>query len=255
VTDDDDTRLAVGALARATGLTVRTLHHWDAIGLLTPSERSAAGHRRYGPGDVRRLYRVLALRRLGLPLDEVAAALAAEGGDLRLTVRRHLERVEAELAGARAVQRRLTALLASLERAEEPSVAELIRTIEEMAMYEQHYTPEQLETLRERADAFGPERLRGVEQEWAELYDALRAEQARGTDPGAPAVQALAARARELLGMFTGGDAGISASLERLHHEQGTEQATRGMADPQVQAYLGRAHAAAGVDAFGRPLS
>ena len=44
----DDTALTVGALAKASGLTVRTLHHWDALGLLVPAERSAAGYRRYG---------------------------------------------------------------------------------------------------------------------------------------------------------------------------------------------------------------
>ena len=53
----------VGRLARATGLTVRTLHHWDEIGLLRPAERSGAGHRRYSAEDVERLYRILALRR------------------------------------------------------------------------------------------------------------------------------------------------------------------------------------------------
>jgi MerR family transcriptional regulator, thiopeptide resistance regulator len=56
--------MTVGRLAAATGLTVRTLHHWDAIGLLAPAERSQAGHRRYGPAEVRRLYRIVALRRL-----------------------------------------------------------------------------------------------------------------------------------------------------------------------------------------------
>ena len=52
----------VGALAEASGLTVRTLHHWDQIGLLSPSRRTASGHREYGEPDVVRLYQVLVLR-------------------------------------------------------------------------------------------------------------------------------------------------------------------------------------------------
>lgn len=47
----------VGALARAAGLTVRTLHHYDHIGLLSPSARTGAGHRLYSEADVARLYR------------------------------------------------------------------------------------------------------------------------------------------------------------------------------------------------------
>src|ERR1700749_2444310 len=69
----------VGHLARAAGLTVRTLHHWDEIGLLRPAQRSGAGHRRYSDADVARLFRIVALRRLGLSLDAVGAALEAEG--------------------------------------------------------------------------------------------------------------------------------------------------------------------------------
>ncbi|MEU9562313.1 MerR family DNA-binding transcriptional regulator [Streptomyces sp. NPDC048161] len=56
----------VGTLAEASEPTVRTLHHWVRIGLLSPSRRTAAGHREYGEQDVIRLYQVLAPRRLGL---------------------------------------------------------------------------------------------------------------------------------------------------------------------------------------------
>lgn len=59
----------VGELARATGLTIRTLHHYDDIGLVVPG-RTGSGHRVYSPADVERLYRVLALRSVGMALDE-----------------------------------------------------------------------------------------------------------------------------------------------------------------------------------------
>jgi MerR family transcriptional regulator, thiopeptide resistance regulator len=71
--------LRIGGVARATGLTVRALRHYDEIGLLRPSERTQAGHRLYGGDDVRHLYRIVALRRLGLGLDAVAACLARDG--------------------------------------------------------------------------------------------------------------------------------------------------------------------------------
>lgn len=70
--------LTVGRLARAAGVTVRTLHHYDEIGLLRPSQRTPAGYRSYAPADVARLQRVLGYRALGLGLDEIAALLSGE---------------------------------------------------------------------------------------------------------------------------------------------------------------------------------
>ena len=67
--------LPVGEVARLAGLTVRTLHHWDAVGLLVPSRRTPGGYRAYTPADLERLTRVLAYRELGFGLDEVAGLL------------------------------------------------------------------------------------------------------------------------------------------------------------------------------------
>src|SRR5215207_4103848 len=91
------TLLRIGEVARASGLTVRTLHHYDAIGLLVPAGRSGAGYRLYSDGDVRRLYRIVALRGMGFPLEEIAATLVREGEDPRPAVRRHLERIDEQL--------------------------------------------------------------------------------------------------------------------------------------------------------------
>ena len=70
----------VGALARATGLTVRTLHYYDQIGLLQPSARLAGGHRLYDATDAARLYRIIRLRQLGFPLSQVADVLRNRNG-------------------------------------------------------------------------------------------------------------------------------------------------------------------------------
>jgi DNA-binding transcriptional MerR regulator len=65
-------QLTVGRVAELAGVTVRTLHYYDTIGLLRPSTRTAAGHRAYSAGDVQRLREVLAYRRLGFRLGEIA---------------------------------------------------------------------------------------------------------------------------------------------------------------------------------------
>lgn len=83
---------------------VRALHHYDRLGLLVPSQRTMAGHRLYADGDVRRLYRILALRQVGLRLIEIDALLDEEGPGLITTVRRHLQRVERDLAHGQRLQ-------------------------------------------------------------------------------------------------------------------------------------------------------
>jgi DNA-binding transcriptional MerR regulator len=74
----NDEGLTVGQLADASGVTVRALHHYDGIGLLVPSGRTTGGHRRYSDADVKTLYRIVALRQLGLSLSHVAGVLSAE---------------------------------------------------------------------------------------------------------------------------------------------------------------------------------
>ncbi|MGW0605080.1 MerR family transcriptional regulator [Streptomyces sp. NPDC002640] len=64
--------MTVGRVAELAGVTVRTLHHYDEIGLVRPSARTTAGYRAYAAADVERLREVLAYRRLGFGLREIA---------------------------------------------------------------------------------------------------------------------------------------------------------------------------------------
>ncbi len=70
-----DTACSVSDLARLSGVTVRTLHHYDAIGLLVPSGRTAAGYRLYSSADAHRLGRILAYRACGLTLADIALVI------------------------------------------------------------------------------------------------------------------------------------------------------------------------------------
>ncbi|WP_155058095.1 MerR family transcriptional regulator [Streptomyces blattellae] len=88
---------SVGQVAGFAGVTVRTLHHYDDIGLLVPGERSHAGHRRYGDADLDRLQQILFYRELGFPLDEVAALLDDPEADPRAHLRRRHELLTARI--------------------------------------------------------------------------------------------------------------------------------------------------------------
>lgn len=126
----------VGALARATGLTVRTLHYYDEIGLLKPTRRSFAGHRLYDGSDLARLYRISLLRRLGFPLSQIAGVLEDPEWQLAPAVDRHLSHAQNRAAIAVRLCTRLATMAAELARQDNPSPDQLFATLEEMTMLE-----------------------------------------------------------------------------------------------------------------------
>lgn len=241
----------VGELARRTGLTVRTLHHYDREGLLSPTARTASGHRLYGAADVARLQQIRSLRELGFSLDEVREFLRRPDASPLRVVRMHLERLRERLEVQRRLCERLEALAEALDRAEEVSAGDLFDTLEMMTMYERYYTPEQLDELKRRRETVGEARIREVEAEWPRLIAQVRAEMQRGTDPADPRVQELARRWAGLVREFTGGDLEIAAAARRVHQEQHAdlrEQYGDAIPTPDVSEYIGRAMAAGGVD-------
>ena len=121
----------VGELAAATGLTVRTLHYYEQIGLLPASERSTGGHRLYSADDISRLYRICLLRRLGFPLAEIATTLDDPAWNLRAALGRHLAELDARLSAGQELRRRVAGLLAG---ADGGSDHELLEVMEGMAM-------------------------------------------------------------------------------------------------------------------------
>lgn len=105
----------IGEIAAATGLTVRTLHHYEAIGLVVPATRTPAGHRLYGPAEVDRLYRVSMWRMLGLSLKQIRAALEAEPTQLHQALAAHLHHVTERADQQQRLRARLHTLLQHLD--------------------------------------------------------------------------------------------------------------------------------------------
>jgi MerR family transcriptional regulator, thiopeptide resistance regulator len=132
--DRQDRTWRVGELAASTGLSVRALHYYDQVGLLRPSLRSYAGHRRYNAADVARLYRISLLRRLGFPLHQISAVLEDPEWQLGPAINRHLRDTQARAEIATRLCTRLGAMDAELARQDNPSPEQLFATLEEMTM-------------------------------------------------------------------------------------------------------------------------
>ena len=123
----------IGELADATGVTVRTLHYYEEIGLLVPSDRTSAGHRLYGATEVERLYRICFLRQLGIPLDGVRTSLERSGEELAEVIIDHLANVDARLAAEKRLRARLARLVGTLGAGSEPTT-EILDVLEDMSM-------------------------------------------------------------------------------------------------------------------------
>lgn len=152
-----DELLTVGQVAERFGVTVRTLHHYDEIGLLRPSERSHAGYRLYTDADLTRLQHVVVYRRLGFALEEIAPLL----DDPDVDVTEHLRRQRA------AVMSRLDemrGLVTALDRALEREMSGVNLTKEE-----------QRELF---GDGFNDDYQREAQQRWGDT-DAWKQSQAR----------------------------------------------------------------------------
>jgi MerR family transcriptional regulator, thiopeptide resistance regulator len=234
----------VGELARRTGVTVRTLHHYDEIGLLRPSLHTDSGHRLYTPSDVDRLQRIVSLRQLGLALEEVRDCLDRPGFSPSEVIGLHVARLRERIARERRLCRRLEDLAARLREAEAVSADEFIAMIREMTMIENYYTPEQLEALKARGAQLGEEGMRRAQEEWAELIARVREAMERGTDPSSPEILDLARRWKAKIRAFSGGDPGIERAAGRVWAEQGDAIAAQhgSQYDPRgVMEYIGRA--------------
>jgi DNA-binding transcriptional MerR regulator len=234
----------VGELAERTGLTVRTLHHYEELGLLEP-ERTEAGHRLYGAREVKRLQRVVSLRQLGFTLTEIRDCLHDPDFSPRKVLELHSQRLGEQIALQQEARQRLAKVAEHLDGAEEVSAQEFMDIIEGMVRVEKYYTPEQRETIKKRAEEAGQERIEQVEIEWPELMAQVQAEMDKGAAPSDPQVQALARRWTSLIHEFTGGDTGIGKSLNRMWSEERELHGVETAPVREMGAYLQKALEAA----------
>jgi len=227
--------MKVGQLARRTGLSVRTLHYYDEIGLLSPSQHTDVGHRLYGDSDIARLQQIRSLRQLGLSLDEIRDCLHDPTFSPHQVIQMHLVRLREQIEMHCRLRDRLEAVASSLRSTGEVSVEELIEIIEEITKMETQFTPEQMEKIKEQGRIYGEEHIREVEQEWPQLIENVRIEMDKGTDPSDEKVQGYARRWRELVEQFTGGDPGIEKTLRNRYQEDPT---AGGRVDPRMLEYI-----------------
>ena len=182
--------LTVGQVAERSGVTVRTLHHYDRIGLLTPGGRSGAGYRLYTEADLTRLQHVVVYRRLGFSLEEIATLLDDPEADVCAHLRRQRAAVTTRL-------HELSDLVTALDRALEARMSGIRLTREEQReLFGDGFSDDYAREAEERwggTDAWEQSRRRVAtydKADWTEIKteeEAIRAAFAAAMRAGEPA--------------------------------------------------------------------
>jgi DNA-binding transcriptional MerR regulator len=224
-----DGRWSIGQLARTSGVTVRTLYYYDEIGLVPPSERTRAGHRRYTEDDVRRLYRVRALTQLGLSLEEVAAVLGRGTEDLtalRDLLHTQLADLDAKSRRLAEVRQQVLGLIEQLDGEVMPEPERFLAALELAAPFHAHFSARQRDALAERRAELGTDAIDALRAQWLEIIAKLREHRTKGTPAEDPAVQELAAGWRRIADTFRTGhehlDNEVGAAATALWQEHRT---------------------------------
>ncbi|AYD65117.1 MerR family transcriptional regulator [Achromobacter sp. B7] len=207
-------QLTVGELAKRSGLTVRTLHHYHAIGLLTPSARADNGYRLYGRDEIARLHQIQALRRFGLALAEIGAYLDQPGVPLADVISRQIAMLDRQMQQAARLRERLAQLHGQLTDGTEPELADWLNTLEMMTMYDNYFSPEELARLP--LYTHGPD----GDPDWLALVQQVRQQMEQGVAPEEAKPRELARRWMELLLRDTNGDPRLLVKLNRMHEQE-----------------------------------
>jgi DNA-binding transcriptional MerR regulator len=201
--------LKVGELAALAGLTVRTLHHYDSIGLLQPSARSDAGYRLYDRDDVARLHQIQALRSFGMSLADVGLYLDSPAGSPLAVVERQLAALDRQMREAEQMRKRLRRLHSELAEGGQPDLSTWLDSLEQMSMYEKYFTQDELARLPMYHDE-------AVKAQFKRLTEEAQALMRTGVAPEAEAARDLGQRWLETFGRGTNGDAELAARVNLM---------------------------------------
>jgi MerR family transcriptional regulator, thiopeptide resistance regulator len=202
-------------------MSVRALHHYDEIGLLTPTLRTPSGHRLYQQSDIERLQQIQSLRLMGIPLDEVRQLLDGAGMSPREVIALHIAKLHEHIALQNRLAERLQALAGHIESVESASIDDLCQIIQVTIAMEKYFTTEQLEVLRDRRTSITEAHMHEVRDSWNEIIPKVRNAMAANVDPTSPEIIAIAKRWKALVEEFTGGDPKIALAVKTMYEHEG----------------------------------
>lgn len=225
--------LKVGQLAKQICLSVRTLHHYDEIGLLSPSARTSAGHRLYNSKDIARLHRIQALKQLGLPLQKITEIIQQNSQELPDIIAQQINHLEHEIEQAALLKTKLLKLQRNLQDSDEPDMTNWLDTLALMNVYEKYLTEDEIEELNHHALAAKHE----LEQDWPEMVNKLHAMMEQKLSPDSAEVKTFVIRWTEMLERLVGHNPHLLLKVYSMSHNEIEMQIQRGIT-PAMMEYL-----------------
>lgn len=207
----------VGDLAKLTGLTIRTLHHYDEIGLLHPMFRTDAGHRLYAEDDIVKLQQIMSLKELDFSLDEIKEFFEKPEYDPKEILDMQIERLNQEIKLKEELKQQLQELWEVFHSLKKPSLDQFVNSIELIKNQKEYFTKEQISGMKKQYDKLNNTEAEKFANSWSQLNSLLQSEMEKGTSIDNPRVIELARRWKDGMDFFTGGDAGIINSAERYY--------------------------------------
>jgi DNA-binding transcriptional MerR regulator len=212
--------------AQLAGVTVRTLHHYDRIGLLKPSGYTGAGYRLYRKQDLIRLQQIVTLKFIGFSLIQIKNLLNSNSFDLTIALNQQKEiiaekRQQLDLA-IKAIDK-AQSLLATNDEPDWEAFKQIIEVINmqnNMDWTKKYYSEEVKQKIAERAATISPEVVEQGQRDWAALIREVESAVNEGVDPNSEQAAGLAVRWSELIKAFTGGDREIQADLNKMYSDQ-----------------------------------
>jgi DNA-binding transcriptional MerR regulator len=209
--------------ATRTGVTVRTLHVYDRLGLLKPAARTDSGYRLYGEAELERLEQILALRFVGFSLLRIKELLQGPTWPLIVALR-----MQREIVAQR--KRQLESAIEAIEEAERAlatdagvdrwktlrTVIEVFKMESDYSWTQKYYSEEAKAKLEERMKETSMEVVEQGQRDWTALIAEVEEAASRNEDPAGDHAQRLAQRWSDLVRQFTRGDADIHRGLDRL---------------------------------------
>lgn len=210
----DKSVLKIGELAARSGLTVRALHHYDSIGLLTPSARADSGYRLYNSADVARLHQIQALRKFGMSLADIATFLASPDAPFADIVAQQIAALDQQIRQASALREQLNRLQQQMSGDGDPALEDWLGTLEQMKLYEAYFSPEELRRL-----PFWQQDARR-NATWRAMSSELKWMMARGVPADSEEASMLAQRWMEALEQDTGADLEFAMRMTTMLQQQ-----------------------------------
>jgi DNA-binding transcriptional MerR regulator len=238
----------VSALAEMAQVTVRTLHHYDDVGLLKPSRRTQSGHRLYNDDDLFRLQQIRTLTHLGLSLAEVQDLLDSPAYNVTESLRVQKDALDRQIRQLQQVSDALSQVIGAVESLDTPDpniISVILRglTADKAAQdwVRGHFSSESWGKLRKAHEDYDAEAIAAGVQAWQAVGDAFIALQ--HLSPDHPEVQAVAAQMHDLIQQFTGGDAEIERDMAGMYADPDAVPAAFRMFDADLYAFMGEAYA------------